>query len=107
MRPFGELLAETLADRQMTQKSFAQRTKTPISNVNEVISGVRKPPLRRLAKWLEVLEVPAREREAWRQAAAVAHAKPEIREVIETLMKDKAFLQSMLDKVQGSERTAG
>jgi transcriptional regulator with XRE-family HTH domain len=107
MRPFGELLAEALANRQMTQKAFAQRTKTPISNLNEVVTGVRKPPLRRLPKWLEVLEVPAREREMWRQAAAVAHAKPEIREVIETLMKDKAFLQSMLDKAQGSEPKAG
>lgn len=76
MQPFGELLAEALRRTALSQRAFAARTGTPLSTVNEVIAGRRKPPRRRIAAWAEALDLDAERRQAWERAALLAHADP-------------------------------
>ena len=85
MQRFGDLLSATLASQQLTQREFARRAHMPYPNLSEIIAGRRKPPMRRLNRWLEVLAIPADQREAWRRTAALAHAKAEVHELVKDL----------------------
>ena len=86
MQPFGRYLAEQLAATGWSQRAFAQATKTPVSTIQAVIAGQRKPPKRRLAQWASVLKIDLADRDLFLLSGFLAHAPQEVRDAIERLL---------------------
>lgn len=99
MEPFTQVFAQALARAGMTRLAFAKRSKTPVSTVSEVLHGHRKPPLKRIERWADVLEIPQAERLQWRRLAALCHAPPEVSVWVEGLISHTHKLENRLDKV--------
>jgi transcriptional regulator with XRE-family HTH domain len=78
MATFGSLLARHLAVAGLSQRAFAVATRTPLSTVNAVIGGQRKPPKRRLAAWASALGLEGAEWDAFIVNGFLCHAPPEV-----------------------------
>lgn len=74
MLPFGDVLARHLADADLSQREFAKRTKTPLSTINAVVKGGRKPPKRRLSVWANTLGLTGKQHDVFVVAGFLTHA---------------------------------
>ena len=88
MQPFGRYLAEQLAAAGWSQRAFAQATKTPVSTIQAVIAGQRKPPKKRLALWAEVLQLGQPDLDLFLLAGFLCHAPDEIRDALDRLLTE-------------------
>ena len=98
MRGFGQVLARRLAEAELSQRSFATATRTPLSTVNAVIAGTRKPPKRRLGTWATHLRLTGQERDLFLVAGFLCHAPPDVRTVIERLLLDPTVSRRVAER---------
>lgn len=103
MRRFGELLAEALGQAAISQRAFAARSGTPISTVNEVIAGRRKPPRHRIGAWADLLHLEGERRRTWERAALLAHAEPALAALVDEQAVEIARLNALLAQRQAAE----
>lgn len=88
MLSFGDLLAQALERKRLSQKDFAKFARVPQSVVSAVIRGRRKPPKRRVPGWAAILNLSAPERLAWERAAALSRADPVLVAWLEELQQE-------------------
>jgi hypothetical protein len=84
---FGEILAKALADRQLSQRSFAKLVHAGTTLPHQVISGTRLPPLDQLERWATVLQLTGKARADFILAGNLEHTPALIRERLEALEK--------------------
>ena len=85
MPPFGPLLTGYLTAAGLSQRAFAKAARTPLSTINAVIAGRRKPPKRRLATWARILGLRSRAFDEFLVAGFLCHAPPEVSAALERL----------------------
>lgn len=85
MPVFGTILARELVRAELSQRAFAAATRTPLSTINAVISGTRKPPKKRLAGWATALRLTGGDRDRFLVSGFLAHAPAEIVSAVERL----------------------
>jgi transcriptional regulator with XRE-family HTH domain len=81
---FGEYLAAALTKAGHTQTSFAKKVGQEQSVISAVILGKRKPPLKHMSKWVDVLGK-AVDRAQFLELALLANCPVEIQELVEDL----------------------
>lgn len=86
MPVFGTILARELARAELSQRAFAAATRTPLSTINAVIAGTRKPPKKRLAGWATTLRLTGGERDLFLVSGFLAHAPAEIAAAVDRLI---------------------
>ena len=94
MPRFGDLLLARLAARGRSIRAYAVAVGRDDGFMSRVLHGKRRPPLRELARWYDVLSIPAAERPAFDEAAQLCHAPPAIAALVECLRQDLAACQA-------------
>ena len=84
------MLADAIQAAGMTRLAFADKAGCSPSLVTEVIQGVRKPPLRHLDRWAELLLVSPEARLVFVRHGALTHAPAIVRSWIEELQLESA-----------------
>lgn len=84
---FGTALATALEAAEMTQMRFAAKVGLNQGQLSRVIAGKRRPPLKDLPKWFEVLGLTKAKRDHLHLLAHLAHATPWLRAYVHALQR--------------------
>lgn len=79
---FGPVLAAHLERAGLSQRAFARRVGYSHVLVSYVITGRRTPPLEAIESWADELGVTGAERTRFIQLAWLAHAPPQVRDLV-------------------------
>lgn len=90
MHAFGAALRAHLERIGTTRARFAATVGVGRSLITDIIAGRRAPPMARVDAWADALRIPKPERRQWRRLAALAHAHPEVQELVAELEAELA-----------------
>jgi len=89
---FGTALAAAMEAADMTQMRFAAKVGLNQGQLSRVIAGKRRPPLKELSKWFEVLGLTKAKRDHLHLLAHLAHATPWLRTYVHALLRHSGDL---------------
>jgi len=78
---FGKVLYASISNVGMSANEFARRVQMSSGFISGVYSGLKKPPIDRLDRWVKVLKLVGVEREAFVLLAHLEHATPLLRQL--------------------------
>ena len=88
---FGEYLTHAVSKAGLSQAGFAKKVGQHQQTVNAIARGTRKPSLKNIQKWADVL-AKVINRQEFLELARLENSPPEIRELVSNLKAQvKAF----------------
>jgi transcriptional regulator with XRE-family HTH domain len=86
--PFGDMLTRLWEERGIHQAEFCRRIHAPAGWVQQIREGKKSPPLGRVSKWADVLDLTGPKRALFLDLAAVMHLPREVRAHFAELIRD-------------------